>query len=333
MQTESGQWSDEQMMEALQRGVEADRQPDVDPMEQATPAAQVSPEGESNATNQAVQPVTPVAPEVQNTETFDGGKFNPDELPVELQPGWKQLQAAFTQSTQALAEQRKQIEALGDVESVQQAVELFNRINDPSNWGQLYTELVAAMQEEGMTLPQAQAAASEAVGATQPATPAAPELNLDAIDDPELAPLVQMLKATQADLESLRNEREEERLNQRAEYERQAFLGELQRQENAIRGAHPDWDDDKILTAYQLSSFFQGNLAEGARRLEGILAQERELYLAQKAAAATETGTLVPPRGAGSQTQVVPGAEKSLKEMEDEITKFLEARAAHYDGA
>jgi hypothetical protein len=323
------------MYEALQAGVEADNQPDDGP-EQATPAAQVSPAGENNATTQqAVQPATPVAPEAQNTDLFDGTPINPDELiseHPELAPLVKQLQGAFTQKTQAVAEQLKQIEALGPVEEIQQAIDLFTRINDPANWGQLYTELVDAMQQEGMTLPQAQAAASEAMQEAQAAQPAQPELNLDAIEDPELAPLAQMLKAQQAELEALKREREEERLNQRAEYERQAYLGELQRQENAIRAAHPDWDDEKVLAAYQLSSFFQGNLAQGAARLEQLLGAERELYLSQKAAAATETGNLVPPRGAGSSTAKVEGP-MTIKDAEAEAIEFFKARAAHYEGA
>src|SRR6185312_3269254 len=71
--------------------------------EQAAPAA---PEGQP-APESATLFETPAESE---GDTFDGGKFNPDLLPDELQPGWKQLQAAFTQRTQELAEQRKQFE-------------------------------------------------------------------------------------------------------------------------------------------------------------------------------------------------------------------------------
>jgi hypothetical protein len=185
------------------------------------------------------------------------------------------------------------------------------------------------MQQYGMTPAQASAAASEAMDAAQ----SQPELpNLDGIDDPELAPLAQMLKAQQAELDALKAAREQEQINAQAEYQRQAFLGELQRQENAVRAAHPEWDDDKVLAAYQMSSFFGGNLTQGAEALNTILQNERALYLQQKAAATTETGTKVPPKGAGTQTEQV-NEVRTIKDAEAEALEFFNARMSHYDGA
>jgi glycine cleavage system regulatory protein len=281
-----------------------------------------------------VQPVEPVAPTQQNTETFDGGKFNPDELPAELQQGWKQLQAAFTQATQHVAEQRNQIEALGDIESVQQAVDLYTRITDPANWQQLHTELSQAMQEAGMSPAAAQAAATEAVTAQQ-----AQELpvNLDAIDDPELAPLAQLLKQQQAEIAELRTTQQsdiearqqhaqQQQLAAQAEYERQAFLGELQRQENIVRAAHPGWNDEKVLAAYELSSFYGGNLTKGAERLQTILSGERELYLSEKASAMDATGRIAAPRAAGSQSTHVDEGPRTVRDAEAEAMEFFQAR-------
>jgi len=319
------QWSDEQMMDALQRGVEADAQP-----EQAPESAPVG-ETQQNLNNE-VQPAEPVAPAQQNTaDLFEGTPVNPDELPEELKPLAKQLQAAFTQKTQALAERSKQIEALGDLEVIQEAVDFANRINDPANWVQLHAELTTAMQQYGLSPADASAAAAEAMGAQPVESPAAQALNLDEIDDPELAPLAQMLRDQQAQIEALKNEREEERQTAQAEYERQAFLGELQRQENAIRGAHPDWDDEKILTVYQMSSFFNGNLTQAAERLEGILAAERALYLSNKESVATNLGTQVPPRGAGTPSQRVEHPE-TIKDAEAEAMEFFKNRVAYYEG-
>jgi len=316
------QWSDEQMMDALQRGVEADAQP-----EQAPESAPVGETPQNQSTD--VQPVEPVAPAQQNTDLFEGTSVNPDELPEELKPLAKQLQAAFTQKTQALAERSKQLESLGDLEAAQEAIEFANRIQDPANWVQLHAELTAAMQTYGMSPADASAAASEALGAAE--SPAAQAPNLDEIDDPELAPLAQMLRDQQSQIEALKNEREEERQTAQAEYERQAFLGELQRQENAIRGSHPDWDDEKILTVYQMSSFFNGNLTQAAERLEGILASERALYLANKESVTTNLGTQVPPRGAGIQSERVEHPE-TIKDAEAEATEFFKSRVAYYEG-
>lgn len=319
----SDQWSDDQAMEALQAGVEADQvseQPEQAPV--ATPA------GENQQTQQAVQPETPAAPVTQNTDLFEGTPINPDELPAELQGLAKQLQAAFTQKTQSLAEERRQFEALGDIESLQQAMDFYGRVSDPANWQQLHSELSQAMQQYGMTPAEAQAAATEALQSPTE-SPAVPDL--DSIDDPELAPLAQMLKAQQAELDAIKNEREQEQLNAQAEYQRQAFLGELQRQENAIRASHPDWDEDKVLAVYEMSSYFQGNLNQAAERLDALLNAERELYLTQKATAASETGTRVPPRGAGTQSDNSESPQ-TLREAEAEALEFFKARVDHYDG-
>lgn len=312
---ESDQWSDDQVLEALQGGVNADRAD----TEQAT-QSQGIPEG-NVATPAEGQAVTPEAPAAQNPDLFEGTPINPDELPAEMQPLARQLQAAFTQKTQDLAEQRRQFEALGAVEEVQQAVDLYARITDPSNWAQLHQELTTAMQQAGMTPAQANAAAAEVVEAAQVPAP-----SLDDIDDPDLAPLAQMLKQQQAELDLLKTEREYEQANQQAEYQRQAFLGELQRQENAIRAAHPEWDDEKIEAVYEMSSFHQGNLGAAAARLEGLLSRERELYLNQKAGALQETGAHPAPRGAGldSQREQQP---LSIRDVEESALEFLNARA------
>src|SRR5690242_18392814 len=141
---DGAEWSDEQAIQALSEAGQAEFG------EQAPPESSASPEGETQHAEE-VQPEPEQSARAE--ETFDGGKFNPDELPAELQDGWKQLQAAFTQKTQELAAQRAQLEALGDPEVLQQAVDLYGRISDPQNWAQLHGELTQAMQQMGMSLP------------------------------------------------------------------------------------------------------------------------------------------------------------------------------------
>ncbi len=265
------------------------------------------------------------APAEQNTNLFEGTQINPDELPPELQPLAKQLQAAFTQKTQLLAEERKQFEALGDPTSIQQAVDLYSRISDPNNWIQLHSELTAAMQQAGMSLPEAQAAATQAVTdvATQQASLPREFEDLD----PELHPLVQKLQETQARLDDFEARANQEQLNREAERQHILLLNELTRQEQVVRESHPTWGDDKIEAVYEMSSFYGGNLTQAAARLDQLLAGERELYLSQKSAAMQDSTRTPSPGSAAVQTEKV-NEPQTLKDAEAEATDFFRARLA-----
>ena len=285
-----------------------------------------TPEGATDAAPEAeVQPEAQVAPEPTETQTFDGGKFNPDELPPELQDGWKQLQAAFTQKTQELAAERQQFEALGDPEAIQQAIDLYNRIGDPTNWQQLHAELSQAMQGMGMTPFEAEKAATEAM-TQQPEAPAPAQFE---DMDPEVASLAQQLQQTRTELDQFKAGFQEQLANQEAERQYIQAVTELQKQEAAIREAHPQWGDDKIEAAYQLSSFYNGSLAQGAARLEQVLAAERELYVSQKSGAMDDS-TRTP------ATSFSPDAQKvveptTLAEAEAAATEEFLARLAELD--
>jgi len=297
-------WTDEQAEAAIAEGVAADAAADGD----QAPAAPspVTPEGETPAP--VVQPeAAPAAP-----DTFDGGKFNPDTLAPELQPAWKQLQAAYTEKTQGLAEQRKQFESLGSVEELQQAVELRQRISDPANWQQLHAELADAMQQHGLTPAQASAEASRQMGEAAAEAPAMPALPSE--DDPELGPLAQNLKALQARIDTF--ERSQVAQRQAAEQERiqLAVLGELQRQEILVKEAHPTWDQTKIDAVYDLSGSLGGNLVQAADRLEQLLAADRESYVSQKIAAQQASDT-APVLGANSDS-TKPTRPTTLAEAE-----------------
>lgn len=320
--SDSEQWSDDQVLEALGT---AGRSEFGDEPEQALAP---SPEGATDAAPEAeVQAETQVAPEPTQTETFDGGKFNPDDLPPELQSGWKQLQAEFTRKTQELAAERQQFEALGDPESIQQAIDLYNRIGDPTNWQQLHSELTQAMQGMGMSPLEAAQAASEAI-AQAPAPAVGDTAEFEGLD-PEVASLAQQLKQTRSELDQFKQGFQEQLAAQEAERQYIQAVTEMQKMEASIREAHPTWGDDKIETAYELSSFYNGNLAQGAARLEAVLASERELYLAQKSGA-MEDSTRTP------ATTFAPDATKvsepaTLRDAEAEAEEFFKARIAELD--
>jgi len=133
-----------------------------------------------------------------------------------------------------------------------------------------------------MTPFEAEQAATDAM-AEAAASPAAAEF--DESLDPEVASLARQLQETRSELDQFKQGFQEQIVAQEAERQYIQAVTEMQKQEAAIREAHPQWGDDKIEAAYQLSSFYNGNLAQGAARLEQVLAQERELYLSQKAGA------------------------------------------------
>jgi hypothetical protein len=312
----SEQWSDDQVIAALGDAGRSEFG--------AEQAATAPPEGATDAAPEAdVQPEPEASPEPAETETFDGGKFNPDDLPPELQDGWKQLQAAFTQKTQEIAAERERIKALGDPESIQQAIDLYTRIGDPTNWQQLHAELTQAMQGMGMTPMEAQQAATDAMNQS-----AQQESGADQFEDldPEVASIAKQLEATRNELTEFKNGFQERLMAEEAERQYFQAVTELQRQEAAIRDAHPKWGDDKIEAAYQLSSFYNGNLAQGAARLEQVLAAEREMYLSQKSGAMDES-TRTP------ATTFAPDASKvteptTLAEAEAAATEEFVARLA-----
>lgn len=317
------QWSDDQVLAALG---DAGRSEFGDEPAPQQAEASTTPEGATDAAPEAqVQAEAQVAPESEQTEAFDGGKFNPDELPPELQAGWKQLQAAFTQKTQELAAERQQFEALGDPEAVQQAIDLYNRIGDPTNWQQLHAELTQAMQGMGMTPFEAQQAATEAM-TQQPAAPATDQFE---DMDPEMASLAKQLQETRSELDQFKQGFQEQLMNQEAERQYIQAVTELQKQEAAIREAHPSWGDDKIEAAYQLSSFYNGSLAQGAARLEQVLAAERELYLSQKAGAMDDSTRTPATAFSPDTTKVVE--PQTIKEAEAAATEEFIARLAELD--
>ncbi|MCZ2109496.1 MAG: hypothetical protein LC118_08005 [Dehalococcoidia bacterium] len=291
--------------------------------EQAQPTPVATPEGEKP--NPAEQPAPeasdPVAqPEAQDSETF----FNPDALDPALIPAWKQLQAAYTQKTQSLAEQRKQLEALGGPEVVAEAVELYSRISDPANWPQLHAELSEAMQEAGLTPAQADALAAEELQRQATGSSSLDGLNLD---DPDIAPLASALKEQSAQVQSLRQmvEALTGDLSMRAESE----ALERQQQEHAmkirndlmsIKASRPDYDDDDLRAIIERAPFFNDDIHAAQASYEADIARRLDRYFASKEAA--KTPSIQPQPGAGSSS-VVDDTPRTLAEAGAEAEELL----------
>lgn len=225
----------------------------------------------------------------------------------------KQFQSAFTQKTQMLAEQRRALEALGSPEEIQQSLETLNQLSDPSNWAALHANLEAAMREQGM-LP------------VDPAAPTPQTPGVDEVVDPELAPIVQQLKAQQAELAQLKAAREHEAMQMEAERQRQQMLGALQQQENEIVASNTNYEQDDLDMVYQLGSFFSEpgktpDLLAAQARLEEYVGRRIAGYVAAKQAKSPTPGPAPKP-----QLNVrEDGEPKSLKEIGLELEEHMRA--------
>lgn len=274
------------------------------PVETETPAEVEAP---------AEQPSEPVAQVPEDSEeTF----FNPDELPEELLPGWRQLQAAFTQKTQALAEQRRQFEQFGDPEQVENAVELYNRLSDPDNWPQLHAEITEALMEQGYEFADAQQMASEEMGA---------QAESFGLDDPDLAPLQgklgtleQQLAAQQAHLDQLNAERQWELEQAQAAQEHQRYVQYMQQQVAGLREAFPHYKEDDIEAIVQLGTFYNDDLSAAQARYDEIWNRKLDAYLSTKKAAPSST-----PSAKNIISEQPPAEYETVREMEEDMVDLF----------
>jgi hypothetical protein len=293
----------------------------------ASEPAPVAPVGETAPVQPQAQPEqtpAPAAPVDTPPNLFEGTPVNPDQLPAELQPLAKQLQAAYTQKTQTLAEERKQWTALGTPEEVSQAVELYTRISNPTNWPQLHSDLSDLMQQYGMSPAQAAAEATTAIAEAADAGLAVPEL--DSLgDDPELAPLYKTLQQQQAEIAAIKAERQGEltarQEQEQAERLQQAIEGELIRQTNAIMTANPQYGEGDLDAITELSSFYGGNLIQAQQRYENLRAEWVGRYVDQKQSVASAQGVHPAPAGAPVANQWTE--HETVKAASDDIEEYF----------
>lgn len=248
---------------------------------------------------------------------------DPNQLPPELQAIYKSLQGDYTRKTQELAEQRKLYEQFGGPDQISEAMRLHQSLQNPAYWPQLYSELVAGMEQLGMSPAEAQQAVDEQLGQTQGV---GQQTNL--LDDPDLAPIKQMFDSMQGELATLRND-----LNSRAQAEKQerlelAILGEMQRQENLIRQMNPGYTDEDIGAIYELSSYHQGDLLQAQQRYEDIATNRLTRFLQQKEQAVGNTGVgpVVGGQTISSQPQTYGGDLNEAHKAAMERLRQIEAQ-------
>lgn len=281
-------------------------------------------------------------PEVEETEeseapepsedTFDGGQFNPDELPEELRPAWRQLQGAFTKKTQDMAGTLKQAEALlaldVDVETAANAVNLYSQINDPQNWPALYEQLGQVMEQNGIEVPGARAATR----VESPATSGLGDADLDKLveDDPDLAPLVATVRAQRAELQRVDalqarlDAADAERMAAREEAQEahllQVEMDRIAAEESQIREAFKHYGDPDVHMIHKMSSFHNGDLLTAQAELEEYVQGRIDRALSAKGrpkkAASAPVSTAKAP---------APAAEETLEDITVELEEKLRA--------
>ena len=255
-------------------------------------------------------------------ESFMGEDFNPDLLPEELQAGFKQLQAAFTQKTQSLAEQRKAIEALGDPESLQTAHELYTSLQDPEYLKSFYGELGNVVREMGLVEDPSDPAA---VTPAEPVTPAPAELpaELQALvaSDPEMAPLAERLASMERELHGFRDQQAAERQSLAEERQLMDQAAEIDRMVQVVREEHPNYDENDWQAIYDRAVAYDGNVLQAAEAFAADQTRIIENYLSQK----TAPQAVTPTAGAGTVTEPEVEEHMSLDDADKAAQAFLQA--------
>jgi len=264
------------------------------------------------------------APDVEE-DSFMGSDFNPDLLPAELQPGWKQLQGAFTRKTQELAEQRKQFEELGDPDEIRRATDFFQSLNDPEYLQAFHQELGNVLQEMGLSPQEAAEAAQEITAEAKPSEIQLPnDLKELVASDPELSPLAQEIASLRSELDGFKQAQAAER--QELELERQvmAQTAEIEQMVRVVGEQHPEYAEDDWQAIFDRAQAFDGNVLEAAERYEADKDRIIQSYLSSKPVPHSVT----PVAGAGTATESTEKKPMTFEEADAAAQAWLSANDA-----
>lgn len=262
----------------------------------------------------APSPVAPSEPAVAGpavqgegaTEMDSFTSLDPNTLPPEVRPFYQSLQADYTRKMQEAAPYRK----LGlPAEELSVAAEFYARAQDPNNWGTLYEQLGEAMSAYGYEFE------TEGGFEPQPFVGGAPQTGADLSayeNDPEFAPLVQHIRQLEEQLGGLGTieqrlaQMEAQQMYAQEEAYQAAMIGEVQRQEAAIRTANPHYQEADIDAVYELSSFYNGDLVQAQQAYERIVNNRLARFLQQKQGGAANVG--IQPLPGGNVQTISPAA-------------------------
>ena len=289
--------------ELLNAAIQQDAQGAAEPslpqqsgQEQAPPPAeQSSPQGDQGAASPQ-DSFTPI---------------NPDDLPEELQPLAKQLLADYTRKTQAVAEQRKAFEQLGDIDPAR-ALEAYQFVNalqtDPQVAVQVHQELTRALQEQGLTPAQAQAEATRQMQGGEADDPYA---GMDWMDELGFGQ-----QGVAPEIQQRLDKFEQFMAEQQAAQEQQQQIMELQRQEYAIRQSHPEYQEGDMQRIYELAAW-HGDLVRAEQEYATMRSEWAASFLKEKASVPSST-----PQSAGPG-QVAPEPPHNLDEADAMAREYL----------
>lgn len=269
-----------QAAEELFEAIQADKgentaPPPAAPAEESNPpepATEVTPEGESQE--------QPSPPDAEDSFT----KLDPNSLPEELRPYYQSMQQDYTRKTQSLAEQRKQLEGIDDLEAARVGYELLQSLGTSEGVVQFHGLLSQQLQQMGLSPAEADVVATQQVQQAQQAPPA-PSFE----DDPEAA-LKYEIEQARSEVAQLREQMQADQVAAQQEAEYYQLAGEIARQDALLREANPHYDDDDMNAVYEMAAFYGGNLVQAQQRYESAVSNRIARLLNSKQQAASETG-------------------------------------------
>jgi hypothetical protein len=221
-----------------------------------------------------------------DTPTFT--KLDPNALPPEVRPYYDSMLADYTRKTQEIAPTRQLQSELGlDGDGLRQAAELYSALQDPEQLVSFYNELQSALQANGLTPAQAEAAATEHIQSTL--TPGADDA---AMMDPEERRIADM----EGRLARFEQQQATEQQTRQREQQQMALVAEMNRQESIVREQFPDWNQEDIETVYRMAPGYGGSLVDAAANLAEYTSARVARILNGKGAVASNAahGTLPP---------------------------------------
>jgi hypothetical protein len=247
----------------------------------------------------------PVAPQPSEPEVVKFTDINPEDLPDELKPVYKSMQADYTRKTQEVAPWRKLQDAgISPDDAMQSAQFLYELNTNPEFQRAVYDRLNTEFQAAGASPQEAAQAAAAAVSSNVPDD-----------DDLDLLPPEVTQKLSQLDeLMEWKNQQEEER-------ELLALEADLTRAEVAIQQANPHYTDEDMARVRQIGFSTGGDLFAAQQIYDGWRNDIVSGYVGRKETANTQAPAS--PHATGHSQQ--PAKYASIDEAHDAAIARLTA--------
>ena len=218
----------------------------------------LEPERPVATSEQAAEPTPPQSGDDDPGTTPDPAdsfsNIDPSTLPPELLAQYRNMQADYTRTKQALAEQRREFEGL-DVSEARGAMEFIQALNSDQDFAlQVHQQLSQALENAGLTRAQASDVAANELGLNDG----------DWREEGSVPPeVLQRLDRAEKFMQTFEYQQQEQRIS-----------AELDRQEAEIRRQYPDWDQSDLDSVYAHAFAHGGDLMKGA---ESYLADQARI--------------------------------------------------------